>query len=247
MKFFIVLLLVAVCAYSDRLTIAADLWPPFNGEPGSEREGILVEIARLAFESKGYEVDYKVIPWSRAIKEGENGRIDILVGAAKADAPGFVFPDVPQARLINSFFHIGDFEFKDLSSLRGKSLGVIQDYTYGELVSGEDIDQYIKVGDQVEVIGGEFPLDSAIQMLLAGRIDLLIEHPYTFRDALARNKLEESRFRSTGSVTKPQDLYLAISPKRQDAEVLADIITETTKELARSGHLDKLEEKYGLD
>jgi hypothetical protein len=83
-------------------------------------------------------------------------------------------------------------------------------------------------------------------MLISGRIDLLIEHPYTFREAVLRNKIPESKLRTIHSVTKPQDLFLAISPKRPDAVKLAQLIADKTKELEVSGEMRKLKEKYML-
>lgn len=239
-----ILLLISAC-FAEKLILAADLWPPFNGEPGSTNEGILVEIAKLSLQ--GYEIEYKIIPWSRALKEARDGKIHGVVGAAKADAPDFIFPSEPQSRLINSFFYVSDWEFQGLKSLEGKILGVMQDYTYGDLITGENLDEYIKQGKGIETLVGDSPLESAIKMLLAGRIDVVVEHPYTFMEALKRLGEDPTRIKSINSVTKPQDLYIAFSPSLPQSKKLAELVSLGTKDLRDSGKLAKILERYGVN
>lgn len=78
--------LSSIALAAETITIAADAWPPFNGEPKSESEGYMIDIAREAFGAAGYEVDYKILSWKRALNLTREGEIDGVVGASKRDA-----------------------------------------------------------------------------------------------------------------------------------------------------------------
>ena len=38
---------------ADEITLGADIWPTFNGEPGSESPGYMIEVAQKVFKAKG--------------------------------------------------------------------------------------------------------------------------------------------------------------------------------------------------
>lgn len=246
MKFLLSVFILCSISLAETLVFAADYWMPFTGEPNSEEEGFLVELAREIFKGTGIEVQYKLLPWARAIREGELGRIDGLLGAAKGDAPEYLFPEISQGELRNDIISLKPFDYHGLSSLKGKRLGVMQGYTYGELKTGENLDHYIEAGKDIEIIGGEVPLETAIKMLVSGRIDLFIDHPAPVRKAIQNLGLEFNQFSIIESVTKPQELFIAVSPKHSESLKLIGLISEGTKKLKDSGELDKLQKKYGL-
>jgi len=84
--------LFAQSAVSDVISIRADEWFPFNGTPGSETPGYMIEIADRIFTEAGHTLDYQLMNWKRSISEVEKGNYDCIVGAIKKNAPNFVFP-----------------------------------------------------------------------------------------------------------------------------------------------------------
>ena len=86
-----ILISAATCLAGDTITLRADIWDPYNGDPASDQPGFVIEVAKAVFEKAGYTVDYQVEGWSwdRSVEEAKKGNIDGIVGAAKSEAPDF--------------------------------------------------------------------------------------------------------------------------------------------------------------
>jgi polar amino acid transport system substrate-binding protein len=77
----------AVPVFADTITVRADTWMPYNGEPNSDRPGYCIEMLKVIFEPMGYKIDYQIEPWTRATANAEAGKIDAIIGAAINDCP----------------------------------------------------------------------------------------------------------------------------------------------------------------
>ena len=121
---------------ADEITLGADIWPTFNGEPGSESPGYMIEVAQKVFKAKGHTVNYKEVPWTRAIVTCRKGGITGVVGAAVGDAEDFVFPTESLGMLENFAFVLKDstWKYDGADSLAKVKIGLIQDYDYGKKV-----------------------------------------------------------------------------------------------------------------
>ena len=84
--------LVASTAIGETISLRADAWCPYTCDPGAAKPGFMIEIAKMALEPAGHKVDYKVLNWARAITETRKGKFTAIVGAAKDDAPDFIYP-----------------------------------------------------------------------------------------------------------------------------------------------------------
>ena len=62
------------------LTLAADNWCPFNCQPNSTYPGYMIEIAQQVFAEYNININYQVIPWSRALRLCRAGIISAVVG-----------------------------------------------------------------------------------------------------------------------------------------------------------------------
>ncbi len=45
------------------ITLAADIWCPYNCDSKDERPGFMVELAKEIFQKKGINVQYVIVPW----------------------------------------------------------------------------------------------------------------------------------------------------------------------------------------
>ncbi len=93
-----------LAASARTITLVADSWPPFNGTPGAEPEGYMVDIARRVFAAAGYTVSYRLLPWKRAVEMTRAGTYDGVFGASRTDADGFIFPDEELGRNKLAFY-----------------------------------------------------------------------------------------------------------------------------------------------
>lgn len=171
MKFIATLLIVlgASIAHAEKWKVTTLEWPPFTCEKCPE-QGAGAKALREAMKSVGVEVEFEFLPWTRAIKEG-------------ADAKKYVgyypsWPEDVQAGFTgsSSIFKspIGFIEPKgkalswnQLSDLKGKTIGSVQDYgntkEFNKLVADGVIKTEVVPGDDInvrKVAGGR--LDGAI-------------------------------------------------------------------------------------
>jgi ABC-type nitrate/sulfonate/bicarbonate transport system substrate-binding protein len=66
----------AAPAAAEVVTMAADVWCPYNCRPDTEHPGFAIEMARAILEPQGRKVEYIVIPWARTLEEVRAGKIE---------------------------------------------------------------------------------------------------------------------------------------------------------------------------
>lgn len=226
-------------AYSQTVTIRSDEWFPINGTPGDELPGFQIELAEKVFDN----VDYRLMPWNRAVEEVEAGNFDCVVGSYIDDTPGFILPEENWGMdQTGVFVPVNDsWNYTDAESLMTRKVGVIRGYDYDE-----SINDYINTRKDVfKVLGGEDALSKNILKLAANRIDTVIESVPVMR-AKARELGLEDKFRLAGALAEPQPLYIACSPNKASSEELVSKVDRVTKDLRASGELKRIMRKYGL-
>lgn len=229
--------------HADTVRIRADEWYPMNGTPGAEKPGYMIEIAQFALAKGGHTVDYKIMPWERAINETRKGNIDCVVGAYQADAPDLVFPEETMGMDDSAFYTAkgGAYEHS-MDNLKTRKLAVIGGYAYDD---GE-IDAYIATGNSnINVSKGADALEKNIKKLIAGRVDLIIESPPVMNAKLAEMGLTDKITLAT-TLNDPSALYVACTPAKAASKEYAKLLTEGVRELRASGELANIMAKYGL-
>lgn len=240
----LILALTATPAWAQKLTVVADEWCPYNCEPGSENPGFGIEILQLIFKDQGIEIDYSNMDWDQAIEETREGRHDAIIGAAKEDAPDFVFPKNEFGVISNVFYVLKDnpWRFKDLSSLKGKKIGIIEAYAYSDT-----LDEYFAEHPKDTFVAtGDAPLEILIDKLLKKEIDAVIEDNYVFL-LKAREKMLFTKVRNAGGQGTSDPIYIAFSPKGKKSKQYAETVSKGIEKLRASGELGKILEKYGIE
>ncbi len=230
---------------ADKIVIGSDEWCPFNCVPGSDKPGYMIEVATKIFSKAGHTLEYKIIPWARAITEARSGKINGIIGAYKGDAPDFVFSDNELAMIGIEFFTLktNSWSYAGLASLNKVSIGAIIGYEYNE-----EINAYLKDGKnsaKVQMVAGDTPLETNIKKLSQKRLDAVIESPPVFWYTAAQMGLND-KIKSAGTAVKPKEAYIAFSPKLPSSKKYAKILSDGTAELRKSGELKTILEKYGL-
>ncbi|MBF0119123.1 MAG: transporter substrate-binding domain-containing protein [Desulfobacterales bacterium] len=240
------LILISGKAKGEQITLASDIWCPFNCAPDSSEQGYMVEIAKTVFKKSGHDVKYILMPFARAIKESREGKVTALIGVYKEDVPDFIFPKNELGMLGFSIFTTkeNNWVYNGISSLEKVSLGVIRDYTYNsELV--DYINKNASNSKKIQVIHGENPVDINIKKLLAGRLDATIETEQVFLyNAMKLGVID--KIKSSGVAVEPKEAYIAFSPTVKESKVYAEILSNGIDELRKSGELSKILNKYGL-
>lgn len=253
-----ILVLIYCCALllsrtlpAKTLILVSDEWCPYSCQPGNEQPGLLIDIATRIFAVRGYTLDYRLIPWSRALKGVREGKYHGAIALAVSDAPDFVFPTQPLALSRMCFFTTADsqWHYQGLPSLETIRLGLINDYSYGPA-----IDRYIlrkqkkrHRGSHLLSISGTQALTKRLMtLLLKGRIDAFIESEAVMAHFLSSHP-QRDLLKRAGCLAEVEELYVAFSPKDPNAGLYIRILSEGMQTLQQSGQLKRIYARYGLD
>jgi polar amino acid transport system substrate-binding protein len=226
---------------SEKITVRSDFWCPYNCKPGSEDPGYMIEILEKTFGKEN--IQYEELNWARSIKETRDGKWDLIVGASTGDAPDFVYPKSSLGNSTNCFYVRKDnpWVYKDISSLKGQTLGVIQNYAYFDALN-----QYIasneKVQRNVQVHSGTDALIRMLQKLSINRITAVVEDGNVMSYAL-RSYPKFTDMRMAGCVVL-DSLYIAFAPNNPKSKERAAKLDTEINQMEKSGELTTLLKKY---
>jgi polar amino acid transport system substrate-binding protein len=209
---------VSLPVAADTITVAADMWCPYNCAPDSSKPGIALEILKKAFPDD--TIKYELVDWDSAVARTRAGEFDGIVGAARSDAPDFIFPSKSFAYTENCFFtrRKSPWKFAGYDELSKIKLGVIKAYSYGD-----DIDSYVNKAkpENLMVAEGQDPLADLIKALDSGAIAALVSDKNVFVYSTAE-KHKDGAYKADMCGEK-DELYIAFSPaKAERSQKLAD-------------------------
>jgi polar amino acid transport system substrate-binding protein len=243
---FLLLNFISFNLMAQKLLIAADVWCPVNCKESTENPGYMIEVYQHIFQKKGIQTEYQVMPWARAIIEAEKGNINAVVGAFRNEAPGFIYPKEELGLISNAFFSTNDTNwlYQNIDSLSSIRLGIIKGYNYGKSLS-----QYIQINTNsnrlVVLTGKNDVLSRAVNMLLAHKIDVLVESDIVFWYRVNQLGLSK-QVKHVGQAGEPMKVYIAFSPGNKNSIDYAQILSDGILEMRSNGHLGRILFKYGL-
>lgn len=238
---------VGPSAQADRLSLRADYWCPYNCQPTGDRQGYIIDIARAVFAPRGDEIDYDIIPWSRALLEVEQGKITAAIGAVPNEAPALRFHREPIGLSGNSFAIRRDFTFSytGIDSLRGLRFGAMQDYSYD---NGGEIDQYVaqahSSGDTLQLVSGHEGTSQNLRKLMGNRVDVIIDSHFVIQYAVSELELTDRV--AVLPAFAPGPIYLAFNPTAPQTAAYIDALDNGIRSLRASGQLAAILARYGL-
>lgn len=238
------LLIQALPAAAQTVSIRADVWYPMNGNPRDDNKlGYMIDLAKAIFAKHSVDVDYQTMPWERAVKSVRSGEFDCVVGAYKDDAPDFVFPtDAWGMDVQNVYVKAGNtWKFNGVDSLAGHTLGLIGGYAYDDKLSA-----YLKQHPQaVQYVKANNALEQNIHKVIGGRIDGTVESVSVMSAKLKEMGLA-GQLQPAGQLGKPTPMYIACSPAKATSKQYISWIDQGTDEMRKDGSLQKILSKYGL-
>lgn len=238
------ILLGTTSAFSDTIVLGADPWCPYNCEPGSDRPGYMVEVAREALEPFGHTVEYKGIAWARALAQAEAGQIHGVIGAVPEEAPGFVFGPAIGTYEDTVVFRAGEaVDVEDPAALEGLRVGAINGYEYYGPVS-DYINENREDRDLVQYASGDDALMTNLRKLVAGRLDIVAEVRAVLDYSIAQlDRQDEFEVIETEDA---DDIFIAFSPALESSQLYADQLAQGVARLIESGRYDEILASYGL-
>jgi polar amino acid transport system substrate-binding protein len=234
------LVFLATAGQAMTITAAGDPYPPY-GDPKHPDGGLGMEIIRAAYKTQGHEVTMEYVPWARAETGVKNGTYDIVPFTWRTDARVKVL-------LFSTAFAVGNvrfikrkgdpFEFHGLDSLKGKLVGTVLGYGYG--------DAFMQSTTFVRENGKD--LMTNIKKLLRNRVDLTLEDEIVARAAISAEDpeaLEQIEFVKTPLSVNP--LYVTAGLQNPKAREIISAFNKGLEVIKANGTYDKIFKKYGME
>lgn len=226
----------------DIIRIGVIDYPPYEYIENGTITGPGVEIVQEAFERMGKKYEMELYPWARLLEETKAGEIDVMLDVyyTKERAEYLIFSKEPYAIYPQTFIkRKGDsFSYRTLDDLSEYSIGIIRGFHYGiefhEMIDNNELTvEYAK------------DINSNIEKLLKGRIDLVAETYYSAEDFIEKNALEDQLVIVDRSFDELIS-YVCFS-KVNNLEVLRDQYDETIKQMRKEGKIREIYERNDLE
>lgn len=255
-KYLAVLLVSAIFLFSSptaissqqKIVLAADYWCPYNCMPDSKNPGYLVELAQKAFEIYGIEVEYRIMPWFRALAEAKEGKIDGVIGV-DLEGHELLLPGKPQSYSILSSFTTNDvtWVYEGVESLRGKKIAAVLDYNLGGLF--KYISDSYSIDPKLLVLEtGDNAIGESINNLINKKAEVYIEDEMVINDYLFKNIKFSKDIRNAGRVSSsPSPIYIGFSSNLPKSPEFIKMLEDGIDSLQATGDLDKLKQKYTIE
>lgn len=234
-------LAVPLSTWSATKTIVAvaDPYPPYL-DPQDPTGGIAVEIIRAAYKTQGYALQLEIMPWARAEKGVKEGRYDVLLNVwrTQARAQELLF-STPYAVSKIKFIKLkGDpFEYTGLDSLKGKRIGTVRGYGYGDAFSRSTLFSKDEVNE----------VSLNLKKLILKRIDLTLEDEITAKFLLKRNEPElAGQLEFTIQSLSDNPLYIASGLKNPNHTEWIEAFNKGYQRIQNNGTLAEIQKRYGL-
>ncbi len=230
--------------YCETIKIATIDWYPYCTIDNNEQPGLLIEYVQTIYNRVGIEVEFEVLPWSRAIYYTEKGIVDALLAPSKNEAPNLVYPENIIGTQRFCFFNLANdpWVYTRPESVIGKSIIHVQGVLPEELKKFENDNIFIRKSYDKDFI------KESIAFLFAEKIDSILLTDYTMINFLNDNGLM-NLVKFAGCVTE-ENLYLAFSPlpsKKEYVDNLIEVFDREIKILIEEKYFEKLLEKYNMD
>ncbi|WP_259754364.1 substrate-binding periplasmic protein [Pseudomonas sp. GCEP-101] len=227
-------------------TLRWDDDPPFSMQlPDGSVGGLYVDLSRTVLERLGCQVRLVKLPWARALKELELGRLDVLPGAFRkperevyAWFSGAVLPPSRNILFVRHGLPERD-SLRQLSDLPGRDfrLGAQIDVSYGEPYR-----QLMADPDYAARVFFNPSRTNLWHMVDKGRIDGIIADEHSGRYELQQLGLAK-RIEPTGVVVSAESAEVAFSKRTQD-EGFVRRYAQTLKTLVDAGEDRRILQHY---
>lgn len=234
-------------------------WPPYISDAPCQK-GWAFDLAVATLLSQGYKVTLKFLPWSRAVREVESGRSDILYPEyyIEKTAPSDHYPGIFRISLLalSDTFPGGNIAlmkrrddpevfFGELENIRGMKIGVVRGYQNTpefDAMLDKGLFQEFEAKDDLQLI----------KLLLGKRVDLIIGDPKVFRYTLYHSDMSNTAIKkaqSTLEEVKPalkyNPLYFAVSRKKPHWQTLLGDINSALARLEINGDIERMKREGG--
>lgn len=239
-------------ARAQPLALRADLWCPYNCEPGAAQPGFMVELAQAALPQA--QIDYAIGRWALLRRQRSAPPQPVLVLLGVGDTPAsrrdlvVVKPAIGQSLTCayRRIEHQG-WRLNKPADLRGQRLSLTHGYLYHPEVRA--LLEEPRARRLVTQIRSERASLAHARMLAMSRVDVALEERHVMQwglrqlDADARARIVEA-----GCLPlQPSDaLHFGLPRSDPRSGEVAEALAQGLQRLQASGELNELRRRYGL-
>ncbi|WP_206484048.1 transporter substrate-binding domain-containing protein [Thalassotalea sp. G2M2-11] len=223
------------------VAISEDGYYPFYTKESNIISGFSIDVIRYMEAHSKYDFEFVFLPWPRALKFVEQGKVDIILTLFKTDIREGIyhFIEPAYANEINQLFTLTDNKINfsgQLTQLAPYTIGMLREYSYG------------KTFDQAQYLNKLPVLTEGIllKLLLGKRIDMLIGNPFLFNRILEERKIKD-RVIGIKPYVATTPVYMAITRNRADSNELKQTLSQLIQRLKQSDDYHKLLSQYKLN
>lgn len=236
---FVLTLMVSQFSMSDKLVYLTSLdWPPYASK-SLPQQGASVAVASAAFEAMGYKLVVEFLPWSRAVNEAKNPSSQYM-----GYFPEYYSPDVAKDFTYSQPMGSGPLGFVEqankaiswntLSDLKGKRIGVVQDY-----VNTTEFDNLVASGGlRVSAVVSD---SKNLRKIINNRLDVAVidknvmDHLFKLDKSL-KGKASQAHFQD--KLLEDKKLYICFK-KNKMGQQMADIYNQGLKKIDVNAIMNK--------
>ncbi len=246
MRYFyiILILLVYSSSYSDELIFTSDDFCPYYCANEKEN-GIIGDIVKHIFESKGHKVSFRTIPWSR-IKKSMNLYTGVLA-MIKTKSFDFVYPE-EEASVAKACFYVkkgSKWHFEGINSLKNIRIGLVQDYEYDAL--GPEFKAFRSANKHmIQYLTGKNANILNFKKLIYDRFETTLNDRNITSYILKKLDIKD-QIAEAGCLDSEVILYVVFPTSHLKSHVYAKMFDKGIRDLRNSGKLDLILAKYGVN
>lgn len=220
--------------FAKKFTVGIDNWTPFVYFENNKPKGLTIDMFKKLAKELNYDIDFKYIPWSRALNMIKSGEIDAMgnLSFSKKRAEFIEYAKPPFYTLKTRFYILPDSNIKinKHEDLYNYQFIVGQDYVY---YPEFDNDTKIQKESVLDRISNEKTVDASeimIRMLMKKRVKILISANAIMDHTIKKLSLEKSVKKIDYIPLNNDFQYIGISKKSPFIKDM-DKINEAMKKL----------------
>ncbi len=208
-------------------------WAPHYGSELPEK-GLTTAIVKAAFKAEGHSSDVDFIPWERALKEVEEGKSDVVMGAYHSEERenSYIFSEPIY------FLELGLIARPGLGMSRYNSLRDLTPYSIG-ISRGFANSEEFDAANYLDKQAATFP-NLNIRKLFRGRIDMAVMNFDLFRYEAKKEGFCISDVEFMEPPFETHGLYLMASRQIPDGEKIIRDFNRGLNKIRKSGEFDRI-------
>jgi len=230
----------------DSIVMEGDLFPPYVTAGGPVGPGFVVEVLESILTKAGYNVSFRLTPWTRAVRDVQAGQADLLLlsTADEAVRNGLTVTREPLGMAVLRWYtgKASTWTFSGVDSLKGQVWAVIEGYPY-------PFQNYIQANktdeSKITVATGETAMEHNLKKLAAGRGTVLLDDQTVVEYTVKSLGLQDE-IRPAGLYGDPLPMYPLFLAQRQGSQRLSAQISDGIRSLRQSRELRKILAKYNV-